>query len=171
MILWIPCLKWRVNICEKIWEALFADFKFLFLFIFCELYDKLLQKFDACDFIFSCKEKKKESTIVWHLKCTVQSLINVDYSIKIHLNETFFLLLMQSHSLCSVEQVLTSTRQNSLYLKCKFWQVLGFFLQLNANFCQVSSKIKTSTITNEQIWQGMIKETDKDKNKGKKEFC
>lgn len=34
MILWIPCLKWRVNICEKIWEALFADFKFLFLFIF-----------------------------------------------------------------------------------------------------------------------------------------
>lgn len=59
MILWIPCLKWRVNICEKIWEALFADFKFLFLFIFCELYDKLLQKFDACDFIFSCKKKKK----------------------------------------------------------------------------------------------------------------
>lgn len=34
MILWIPCLKWRVNICKKIWEALFADFKFLFLFIF-----------------------------------------------------------------------------------------------------------------------------------------
>lgn len=143
MILWIPCLKWRVNICEKIWEALYADFKFLFLFIFCELYDKLLQKFDACDFIFSCKKKKKESTIVWHLKCTVQSLINVDYSIKIHLNEAFFLLLMQSHSLCSVERVLTSTRQNSLCLKCKFWQVLGFFLQLNANFCQVSSKIKT----------------------------
>lgn len=144
MILWIPSLKWRVNICEKIWEALFADFKFLFLFIFCELYDKLLQKFDACDFIFLCKKKKKkESTIVWHLKCIVQSLINVDYSIKIHLNETFFLLLMQSHSLCSVEQVFTSTRQNSLYLKCKFWQVLGFFLQLNANFCQVSSKIKT----------------------------
>lgn len=89
------------------------------------------------------KKKEKESTIVWHLKCIVKSLINVDYSIKIHLNETFFLLLMQSHSLCSVEQVLTRTRQNSLYLKCKFWQVLGFFLQLNANFCQVSSKIKT----------------------------
>lgn len=141
MILWIPCLKWRVNICEKIWEALFADFKFLFLFIFCELYDKLLQKFDACDFIFSCKKKKKGiyNSLYRHLKWRiVQSLINVDNSIKIHLNETYFLLLMQSHSLCSVEQVLTRTCQNSLYLKCKFWQVLGFFLQLNANFCQVS---------------------------------
>lgn len=92
MILWIPCLKWRVNICEKIWEALFADFKFLFLFIFCELYDKLLQKFDACDFIFSCKKKKGiYNSLYWHLKCIVQSLINVDNSIKIHLNETFFI--------------------------------------------------------------------------------
>lgn len=51
-------------------------------------------------------------------------------------------------------------------------QILAFFLQLNANFCQVSSqKLRQSTITNEQIWQGMIKETDKDMSKGKKEFC
>lgn len=139
MILWIPCLKWRVNICEKIWEALFADFKFLFLFIFCELYDKLLQKFDACDFIFSCKKKKKGTynSLTFKMYSAIFNqrwLFNQD-SFEWNI---FFLLLMQSHSLCSVEQVLTRTRQNSLYLKCKFWQVLGFFLQLNANFCQVS---------------------------------
>lgn len=46
-----------------------------------------------------------------------------------------------------------------------------FFLQLKQIFVKFLKKLRQSTITNEQIWQGMIKETDKDKNKGKKEFC
>lgn len=46
-----------------------------------------------------------------------------------------------------------------------------FFLQLKQIFVKFLKKLRQSTITNEQIWQGMIKETDKDRNKGKKEFC
>lgn len=68
----------------------------------------------------------------------MQSLINVDYSIKIHLNEAFF-FIADAVSLTVFSRA--GAHKHSPEFPIPEMQILAsawFFLQLNANFCQVS---------------------------------
>lgn len=136
MILWIPCLKWRVNICKKIWEALFADFKFLFLFIFLGAMINYYKSLMLVILYSHVKKKGIYNSLTFKM---YSAIFNQRWLFNQDSFEWNIFFIADAVSLTVFSRA--GAHKHSPEFPIPEMQILAsawFFLQLNANFCQVS---------------------------------